>query len=493
MLKKALISIIVLLFVICSPIIHAKKEEKPTPPPVKTIHLQIVEQKLPINGKATNVFNLIQPDGTFGFVGQKGQVFDAIVENKTHEWVAIHWHGLIVPNNMDGVPFVTQQPIAPGASYHYRFELFQTGTFWVHSHYRLQTQKLLAAPFIVLDPTKASAAIDVPMFLQDFTFGDPKQIYPQLRRAFLEKQANIQVAATPEEQASNTPKQVAMDAYLTNRRTLMDPQIVRVQPGSTIRLRVINAAANSNFFVNLGSLQGILTEVDSEPIEPMIGSRFQIAQGQRLVIEITLPSGDNFYPIVAQAEGTNKLTGLVLASPNAIVPKFNATASDLAPMLDYRQEEQLVGKFPLLTHDTNHSYNLNFDGNLVSYVWTANGQVWPNVKPLPIKQEDRVEVVLNNKSLLALPVHLHGHVFQITEINGKKIRGAMRDTVLVLPNSIVKIAFDADNPGIWLLRGFIPFQTYGGLITPLVYDNYSVPVFRHKDTGLPPTSMMDTN
>lgn len=492
---KQLITFGIALIVFCTPVFSKEKNEpKPSTPSIKSVQLDIVEQKLPIDGKMVSVYNILQPDGTFGFVGQKGETFDATVTNKTPEWVSLHWHGMIVPNNQDGVPFVTQQPIPPGGSYKYRFVMFQTGTFWMHSHYKLQVQKLLAAPFIVLDPNTNTAAIDVPMFLQDFTFSDPKTVYPELRRAFLEKQANIQVAAAvPDENAAATPKQVAMDAYLTNRRTLSDPQIVRVQPGSFVRLRVINASANSNFFVSLGSLVGTVIEADSEPVDPITSSRFQLAQGQRLVIGVQIPMGDNFYPIVAQAEGTNKLTGLILASPNAIVPKFRAVADQLAPMLDYTQEEQLHPKYPLHSRSTNHSYEINFDGNLVSYVWTANGQVWPNVKSLPIKTEDRVELTLNNKSVIALPVHLHGHVFQITEINGKKINGAMRDTVLVLPYSTVKIAFDADNPGVWLLRGYIPFQFYGGLITPIVYDSYAAPIFRHKDTGVPPTSMLQAN
>lgn len=485
LIKKLLIfSIIIFLALFTQAKTPKKATQAVKPPPVV---LEIVEQTVPIDGKPTKIFNIEQPNGVFGYVGQKGQMFDVIVKNKTSEWTLLHWQGLIMPNSQDGAPFVTQQPIAPGAEFHYQFPLIQSGTFWMNSHYPSQLQKLMAAPLIIKDPKENQDAQDVVMFLQDYEFGDTRERYAQLRQQLLEKTANIQVAS--QQQTETPPKELAMDAYLTNHRTLEDPDVVHVTPGSLVKLRIINASTNTNFFVNLGQLQGRIVATDSEPTAPLDGFKFQLGQGQRLDIEVLIPEGDNAYPILAQAAGTTQQTGLILATPNAVVPKVSSIASGPTENLDYSQEFNLRATYPLLPHSVNRSYVININGNLLSYIWTMNREVWPNVKPLQTQLDDRVELVLNNKSGLPIPLHLHGHVFQITEIDGKKLRGSIRDTLLLLPNSTVKVQFDADNPGAWLLRGLVPFQAYGGLGTLINYEGTTVPIFKQKDTGIPPLSL----
>lgn len=480
-----------LLIIITSNSIQAKSSKSNnTPPPAGPINLDIVQQEISIDGKPVKIFNIVQPDGTFGLVAEKGKILDVVVKNKTDVPTTIHWHGLIVPNNQDGIAFVTQQPIPPGGEYHYKFPLIQYGTFWIHSPYKIQLQKLMAAPLIVNNPKDTDKNIqDVVMFLQDFTFQDPKEIYPKLRQQLLQKQSNIQLSNNETDETSEQtekPDEIAMDAYLTNHRTLSDPDIFRIPAGTTIRLRVINAAANSNFFIDLGNLTGKLVAVDSEPIEPVEGSKFQVGQGQRLDIQITMPEGDNAYPILAQAENTSKLTGLVLATPNAIVPKYNENAKQVAGELDYSQEMNLKAIYPLLPHGLNRSYTIKLDNNMLSYIWTMNNQVWPNIMPLKIREDERDELVLNNKTAVPIPIHFHGHVFQVVQINDTKLKGAIRDTVLVLPNSTVRIQFDTDNPGIWLLQGAVPFLNYGRMATTLNYENYPMPIFNQKDTGIPP-------
>lgn len=483
---------LILLLIAITAIGSPPKESEQPSSATKT--LQIIEQQILINGKSAKVFNIVQPDGTVGYVGVKGQYFDVTLQNKTNEWVSIHWHGLINPNSQDGVPYVTQQPIAPGGELHYKFPLIQSGTFLMRSYYKLQQQNLLAAPLIIRDPNDNDKPVqDVVMFLQDFTFGNPKELYPQLRTQLMEKQADIKISAAEGKSLQPDTIETKLDAYLTNRRTLSDPDIIRALPDSIVRLRVINAATNTNFFIDLGSLTGKLVAVDSEPVEPLIGTKFQLAQGQRAEIEIVMPAGDNSYPILAQAEGTSALTGLVLATPNAIVPSYNERASYVADKLDYSQENNLIAVYPLLPQDVSQSYTFDLDGNMLSYIWTMNGEVWPNVKPLFVKLDQRIELILKNKTALSIPIHLHGHVFQVVEINGKRTRGAVRDTILVLPYSTIKVHFDADNPGIWLLHGFIPFQTYGGMTSLINYENYSMPIFNRKDTGVPPTSLNEAN
>jgi FtsP/CotA-like multicopper oxidase with cupredoxin domain len=118
----------------------------------KPIILKAVEEPLIINGKKSQVFNIIQPDGTKGYTGYKNQYFDVVLKNETSVPVSIHWHGLVLPNDQDGVPYVTQLPIPPGQSHSYHFKLLQAGTYWMHSHFKFHEQELMTAPLILKDP-----------------------------------------------------------------------------------------------------------------------------------------------------------------------------------------------------------------------------------------------------------------------------------------------------------------------------------------------------
>ena len=144
--------------------------------------LEVKTKTIEVNGHSKVVYTITQPDGTWGYVGTEGQEFNVIVKNETTVPTSIHWHGLILPNAMDGVPGVTQTPIPPGGEYHYQYPLVQAGTFWMHSHMGLQTQDLMEAPFIINapnDPYKADQQVVV-MF-QDFSFKNPEAILKQLQ------------------------------------------------------------------------------------------------------------------------------------------------------------------------------------------------------------------------------------------------------------------------------------------------------------------------
>jgi FtsP/CotA-like multicopper oxidase with cupredoxin domain len=109
---------------------------------------------------------------------------------------------------------------------------------------------------------------------------------------------------------------VDYDAFLANDRTLADPEIVRVEGGGRVRLRIINGASSSQFWIDLGELVGRVVATDGDPVHPAIGSRFPIAIAQRLDILIDLPRAGAF-PILARLEGTGRQTGIVLATVHA--------------------------------------------------------------------------------------------------------------------------------------------------------------------------------
>ena len=200
------------------PLGHLRGDSNPT------IILQAKKREIVVNGKRAQMYEIAQTNGVQALSLNKGESFHVILENKLDVPTGIHWHGLILPNNQDGVPFVTQPSIEPGRKYVYNFPLVQAGTFWMHAHYGLQEQRLLAAPLILHDPAEPqSNRQEIVMFLSDFTFQNPYDIFKQLKfngsKADSGKTMNM----------TTDLNDVSYDAFLTNWRTLSDPEVVKVE------------------------------------------------------------------------------------------------------------------------------------------------------------------------------------------------------------------------------------------------------------------------
>lgn len=439
--------------------------------PDKPTVLIVKKQLYKINGKLSTLYKIEQPNGVWGYHGIKGQYFDVVVKNNTDMPTSIHWHGLILPNDQDGVPYVTQSPIPAGGQYRYHFRLKQAGTYWMHSHFELQEQQFLSAPLIISDPKEATHSKEVIFFIGDFSQQAPSEILKQL------KQHPSMAAMT--KQAKNKPdlNDVKYSAFLTNYRTLQHPEIIRVTPGETVRVRVIAGSAMSNFFIKTGILQGEAIAVDGNKIKPLKADTFPLAVAQRIDILVKIPNKEGAYPILAVGEGTSMQTGLILATSHAKIIVPSQRIHTAAGAIDYSQELKIKAIFPLLPREPDTTLTVNMQGNMATYTWKLNHEIWPNITPLKVKENQRVEIIFNNNSMMAHPIHLHGHVFEVSEINGQKlIDGAMRDTVLVLPHSTLKIQFDADAPGNWLLHCHMLYHAASGMMTLLNYEGVELPL-----------------
>ncbi len=450
----------------------------------------LIIKKIPlvIHGKKTEVFKIEQPDGTWGYKGVKGQYFDAVVKNLTDHPTVVHWHGLILPNAEDGVPYVTQQPIPPQGEYHYRFKLNQSGTYWMHSHFDLQVQRFLSAPFIIYEPQEINNEHDVVLFLSDFSYKKPKTILFKLKHkgtASLKKMKDMnqksEINTTAMKSNASEPdlNDVKYDAFLTNYHSLSNPEILTVHSGEVIRLRIIDGAAMTNFFINLGKLQGKAIAVDGQPIKEISGNQFQLAIGQRIDILIKIPKGEGAYPILAQGAGTQMQTGLILATPDAPKISVPEKAATVAGGLNNEQEFKSHALTPLSIKQPMQTLTVTLEGDMMNYVWKMNNQAWPDITPLSVDKNKRTEIVLINQTDMPHPMHLHGHFFEVTEIDGKLLKnGPKRDTVLVLPHSTVKIQFDTDNPGNWMFHCHMLYHEATGMMTFINYKGVKVPDFK---------------
>jgi FtsP/CotA-like multicopper oxidase with cupredoxin domain len=444
------------------------------------LSLTAATRTLEVNGRAATVYGLSNATGGAGLILDPGQRFRVDLTNALDTETLIHWHGQIPPNLQDGVPDMPMAKLAPAEMRSYDFEP-KPGTHWMHSHIPVQEMQLLAAPLIV----RAAADVaddrqEVVMFLHDFSFKSPEEVLAQITggasgpdgMAGMAHGSSDMGAMTMDGASDSGSGMSGMnmggmamggmamdlndfdfDAYLVNDRTLADPQVVLVEAGGRVRLRIINAAAATTFWIDTGAVEGALVAVDGHDILPVKGRRFGIAMAQRLDILLDLPKGQGTFPVLALREGARERTGLILATSAAKVAKI-AETGEASPAfdLDLAQELSLRARAPLEDRAVAKAEMVMLAGAMSPYLWTINGQTWENHQPVTAKSGDRVELTFHNMSMMGHPMHLHGHAFQVVAINAQRFAGAVRDTVYVPPMAQVTIAIDAGEAARWMLH-----------------------------------------
>jgi FtsP/CotA-like multicopper oxidase with cupredoxin domain len=462
----------------------------------ETIGLDATTRTIEVKGKAAKAYALLSASGTPGLSFTVGDAFKVRLNNRLAEPTLVHWHGLTPPSAQDGVPGLSQDPIAAGASYDYDFPLKLPGTYWMHSHFSLaQAQKLLSAPLIIRTPEELKRdEQEVVVRLNDFTFRDPEEIIAQLRaRSAAEtgkpptpaggsKMGSMPMHGGASMKMNSSPKSSGMampagadvndidfDAYLANDRSLADPEVFRVERGGRVRLRIINMADSTNFIIDLGAISGELIAVDGQPIVPMRGAKFPLAMAQRLDIRVALGAGGGAFPILALREGDTARTGFVLATKAANIARIAEIGPAKAGVVGLDLEQKLTAVEPLSLRPADRTHDVLLGGDMEKYIWTMNGEVYGKNKPIPVAPGERVELVMKNTTMMSHPMHLHGTVFEVVAINGRRFRGARRDTVMVPPMAAVTIAFDADNPGRWAFHCHNGYHMEAGMVTSVDY------------------------
>jgi FtsP/CotA-like multicopper oxidase with cupredoxin domain len=424
--------------------------------------LKVASRIIEVNGRAAKVFGIVNGGGGNGLSLMLGERFRVRVKNNLDVETLLHWHGLNPPSAQDGVPMLSQAPLKPGESFDYEFVNTRSGSHWMHSHFGLQEQQLLAAPLIVRETAE-------PLFdeqehvvmLHDFTFRDPLEILAELK-------------AGGEEHAGHAMggmlNDIMFDAYLANDRTMADPEVVSVGKAAQIRLRIINGSAASNMWIDLGQLQGELIAVDGNAVYPLKGALFPLAIAQRADIRVKLPEGSGAWPILFKPEGTNARTGIYLATRGAEIAKL-ASEGDVAPEVDLAQEMKLRSIAMLPPEPVTRTEILTLTGGGADYRWGLNGKSSMHETIFTVREGERIEIIMQNQTGMAHPMHLHGHYFKVAAVNTVSIEGALRDTVLVPPSTSVTIRFAADNPGNWAFHCHHLYHMNAGMMGAIRYSN----------------------
>lgn len=419
-----------------------------------------------------------------------GDRIRARITNTLSDATSVHWHGLALRNDMDGVPPVTQKPIAPGAEYEYEFIADTPGTYWLHPHVGPQLDRGLYAPLIIDDPNEPLAYDqEWVIVLDDWLDGitaTPDEVLTELRKGMggmgnmggmhgaggsgssgggaPTRSGNTLMGATSDLLGGDAGD-VYYPHYLINGRPTADPETFTTKPGQRIRLRIINAAGDTAFRFAVGGHALTITHTDGYPVDPVEGESILIGMGERYDAIIT--TADGAFPVVAEAEGKAARAFAVLrTNSTSPAPTADRPMQVAAPVTAYPLKATSAVTLP--DRPVDRRLKLSLTGGMMSYDWGVDGRAFDMDNPLAgalrVQEGERVQLTIRNMTMMWHPFHLHGHTYEHEGL------GPRKDTSIILPMRSLTVLFDADNPGLWMAHCHNIYHAESGMMTVFGYD-----------------------
>ena len=489
---------------------------------------------------------------------REGQNVRLSVTNHLEEDTSIHWHGLLLPFQMDGVPGVSFPGIGPHQTFVYEFPVRQSGTFWYHSHSGLQEAVGHYGP-LVIDPAGADPVAcdrEHVLVLSDWSFLHPHEILAKLKKSpgyFNQQRTTLAGLLSGRDGVSLQDRRMwggmRMDprdisdvtgstyTYLVNGHGPEDNWTGLFRPGERVRLRIINASAMSIFNVRIPGLSMTVVQADGENVRPVEVDEFQISVAETYDV-IVRPTEDRAYTIVSEAIDRSGMGRATLAPrpgmtaevpPLRTVPTLGmrdmgmggmdhsamagmdhggagsaAAAHDMSGMNmrdpDNAPPEMAVGvgvdminmspanrlgERPTGLEGVDHrvlvytdlvslapnrdrrppsrNLEIHLTGNMERFMWGFDGRKFSElVEPIRFEKDERVRVTLVNDTMMAHPIHLHGHFFELVT-GGPEGHQPLKHTVNVAPGGKVSFDLTADNPGDWAFHCHMLMHMHAGM------------------------------
>ncbi len=364
------------------------------------------------------------------------------LDNQLPQATTIHWHGVRVPNAMDGVPGVNQAPIASGESFRYEFTPTDAGTFWFHPHNRgsEQIERGLYGSIVVVDPNEPEYDHDLVWMIDDWLLD---------RDGSLNETFNAMHDVTHNGRWGN----------LVTVNGTVAPD-VPIRPGDRVRIRMINAANARVVAPVFDGVTPIGIAVDGMLArEPFNAQGFELAPGNRLDVEFVMPD-----EAVSVAENFNG-EGYQIAT---LTPDQTATSGEPSASMASPANPALPASAVFAGFGVDHEYSLDFTSSMMSAEWGFNGEPFDTTDTLTVDGGGVYTFRLRNDSQALHPIHFHGQFFMVTGIDDQPVdEGYLRDTVLVYPGQTIDIALRATDAGLWAVHCHIQEHAEAGMMTLL--------------------------
>jgi FtsP/CotA-like multicopper oxidase with cupredoxin domain len=495
----------------------------------KAYNLDIARQEVNITGKTVKkiTINGTIPGPTLRFV--EGENVTINVTNHMKEDTSLHWHGLLVPGEMDGVPGLNGFPgIKPGETFSYNFKIRQSGTYWYHSHSKGQEQEGEYGSIVIkpkgIDPVKSDR--DYVIVLSDYTNEESSDIFSNLkmfsdyyqyarltvgdfftrvkekgfRKAWKSTKMWGQMRMLPTDMGDVTGY-----TFLTNGKTPEQNWTAIFKPGERVRLRFINASSMSFFDVRIPGLKMYVVGSDGQNVEPVPVDEFRFATAEIYDV-IVKPKTNKAYTIIAEPvdrtgfalstlatrEGLKgeipkqRERSLLTMKDMALMPNMNHEGHDMSDMSDMANIKSGWAKTGAPQGAKTLSYAdlrylgkqkdlrpamrevvIRLGGNMERYIWTMNGKKYKDAKPIELKYGERVRIKFINETMMAHPMHLHGMFFQLE--NGQPItKLPNKNMVIVPPGDSYSVLLTADEAGEWAFHCHLLYHMMAGMMNKVV-------------------------
>ena len=474
---------------------------------------------------------------------REGQQARLHVTNTLAEDSSIHWHGLLVPFQFDGVPGVSFPGIRPGERFTYDFPIRQSGTYWWHSHSGLQEQAGHYGPIIVesADPDPRYDR-DYVVLLSEFTPLHPHDIMRKLKvgehyfqRDMLTASEGTMPGAMRRMwgQMRMNPRDISdvtgsTYTFLVNGHGPQDDLQFAFVPGERVRLRVINGSAMTFFNLRIPGVPMTVIQADGQDVDEVEVDEFQIGVAETYDVIVSPPAGS--HAIVAEAMdrsgmGIASLTSHKghIATPPPLRQIPTLTMADMGMMdhsahsgsgmasmegMDHSMRDtsalpadveagpgvDMVAPMPMdrmdfpglgldtVSHrvlrytdlrarrmnphrEIDREMEIHLTGNMERYMWSFDGRKFTAVTDDPIRfgYDERVRVKLVNQTMMAHPIHLHGHFFEL--VNGADhMHQPLKHTVVVQPGGTATFDLTANEPGDWAFHCHLLYHMHAGMM-----------------------------
>lgn len=371
--------------------------------------------------------------------------------NHLPEPTTIHWHGIRLPLEMDGVPYVSQAPVLPGEFFDYRFVTPDAGSYWYHPHESSARQlgRGLVGPLIIEEREPTGFTHERTLCLKSWHV-DKEGAFTQF----------------------SVPREAAREGTRGRLSTINGVSLptLELPAGQVVRLRLINVDSTITYRLNLSSGEARIYALDGNPIKPRpLGKEYWLGPGMRIDLALKVPA-------VGSEELSLRNGPLRLATIKAVAS--NEPSAEWPPALPPNPVAE-----PDLAKAETLRFNFEWAASLASPAdeaagrykyWQINGQAWDiNDKtcadrPIAkLKKDGHYIFVLRNMAQYQHPIHLHGLIFKVLDSNRRKIEPYYTDTFLLGKNETARIAFVADNPGVWMFHCHVIDHMETGLMAAI--------------------------